>query len=141
MFACPEDLDPKNVCVQAKPAAKRLDLTYKGPPEDIVPHPMAEFRRIPTHRLMLKLGLADFRNVGPLVNTRLEPSRVVLPLKQHAGAAAVPSVKSGDVVKVGDVIAAPARGALGARIHASIDGVVAGIDGAVTIEAKGQRSG
>jgi len=134
MFACPEDLDPKNVCVAAKPAARKYDMTYKGPLDDIIPHPMAEYRRIPTHRLMLKLGLADFNNVGPLVNKVLEPSIVRLPLKQHAGAPAVPTVKPGDKVSVGDLIASPASRILGARIHASIDGVVKSVDGDVVLE-------
>jgi len=135
MFACPEDLDPKNVCVQAKPAARELGLTYKGPVDDIVPHPMAEYRRIPTKRLILKLGLAEFKNEGPLVEVPLQPRRVTLPLKQHAGAPAIPTVNIGDRVRAGDLIARPAEGALGSRIHSSIGGVVRKIDGAVTIEA------
>ena len=52
MFACPEDLDPKNVCVQAKPLARERGLTFKGTPESITPHPMAEFRRVPMRRLI-----------------------------------------------------------------------------------------
>jgi len=135
MFACPEDLDPKNVCVQAKPVARELGLTFKGSPDDIEPHPMAEYRRIPTKRLILKLGLEDYPNVGPLVPLRNEPKRVVLPLKQHAGASAVPVVKPGDRVREGDLIAAPAPNALGARIHASINGTVRAANGAITIEA------
>lgn len=135
MFACPEDLDPKNVCVAGKPAARELDMTYKGPVEDIVPHPMGEYRRIPTKRLMMKLGLMDFKNEGPIVETLIKPKRVTLPLKQHAGAPAVATVKPGDRVREGDLIAKPAEGALGARIHASIDGVVRKVDSAVTIEA------
>jgi Na+-translocating ferredoxin:NAD+ oxidoreductase RnfC subunit len=135
MFACPEDLDPKNVCVQGKPAARELGMTYKGPIEDIQPHPMGEYRRIPTKRLMLKLGLMDFKNEGPLVDPPIHPKRVTLPLKQHAGAPATPVVKIGDSVREGDLIARPAEGALGARIHASIAGVVRKINGAVTIEA------
>ena len=47
-----------------------------------------------------------------------------IPLKQHAGAPSVPVVKSGDRVRQGDLLAAPEPGKLGARIHASIDGVV-----------------
>ncbi len=135
MFACPEDLDPKNVCVQAKPAARELGLTFKGNPDEIEPHPMAEYRRIPTRRLILKLGLEDYPNVGPLVPLRTQPARVKLPLKQHAGAPAVPVVKTGDRVKEGDLIAAPAPNALGARIHASIGGVITAVNGSVTIEA------
>ncbi len=135
MFACPEDLDPKNVCVAGKPAARELGLTFKGNPADVAPHPMAEYRRIPTRRLIVKLGLTEFRNEGPLTAMPFAPARVKLPLKQHAGPPAVPVGRAGDRVRVGDVVAAPAQGALGARIHASIDGIVARVNGSIVIEA------
>jgi Na+-translocating ferredoxin:NAD+ oxidoreductase RnfC subunit len=83
---------------------------------------------------MARLGLDGFRNVGPLEDRVLAPRRVVLPLKQHAGAPAVAVVKEGERVRSGDVVAVPKEGALGARIHASIDGVVRAVNGAVTIE-------
>ena len=102
MFACPEDLDPKNVCVQAKPAARERGLTFKGAPESVKPHPMAEFRRVPMRRLIARLGLGGFKNAGPLKEYAFSPRRVVLPLKQHAGAPAAPVVKCGDRVRVGD---------------------------------------
>jgi hypothetical protein len=38
-------------------------------------------------------------------------------------------------VAEGDLVAAPAPKALGARLHASIPGVVRSVDGAVVIEA------
>jgi Na+-translocating ferredoxin:NAD+ oxidoreductase RnfC subunit len=135
MFACPEDLDPKTVCVQSKPVARERGLTWRGTPESVEPHPMAEFRRVPMRRLMAKLGLGEFSNTGPLKEHTFAPRKVTLPLKQHAGAPAVAVVKSGDRVRVGDLIAAPEAGKLGARIHASIDGrVTVGAD-AITIEA------
>ena len=86
-------------------------------------------------RLIAKLGLSGFNNVGPLEARALEPRRVVLPLKQHAGAPAVPAVQVGARVKAGDLVAAPAPKALGARLHASIPGVVCSVDGAIVIEA------
>jgi Na+-translocating ferredoxin:NAD+ oxidoreductase RnfC subunit len=135
MFACPEDLDPKNVCVQAKPLARERGLTFKGAPESIVPHPMAEFRRVPMRRLIAKLGLGEFNNVGPLVDYAFTPRSVRVLLKQHAGVPAVAVVKSGDRVRMGDLLAAPPEGKLGARIHASIDGVCRVEDDAVVIEA------
>ncbi len=67
IYACPEDLDPKNVCVQAKPLARERGLTFKGDPTSITPHPLAEFRRVPMRRLIARLGLGEFNNVGPLV--------------------------------------------------------------------------
>jgi Na+-translocating ferredoxin:NAD+ oxidoreductase RnfC subunit len=135
MFACPEDLDPKTVCVQSKPVARERGLTWKGTPESVQPHPMAEFRRVPMRRLIAKLGLGEFRNEGPLRDHTFSPQRVNLPLKQHAGAPATPVVHTGDRVRAGDLVAAPEPGQLGARIHASIDGrVTVGAD-AITIDA------
>jgi len=134
LYACPEDLDPRQACVDAKPLARERQLIWKGRPEELRPHPLADSRRVPMRRLLLKLGLDGFRNVGPLEDRPLQPRRVVLPLKQHAGAPALAVVKAGERVRVGDVVAAPAEGALGARIHASIEGRVQAVDGAVVIE-------
>jgi Na+-translocating ferredoxin:NAD+ oxidoreductase RnfC subunit len=138
LYACPEDLDPKSVCAHAKPLARERKLFWSG--GKVEPHPLAAARRVPTRRLMARLGLDAFRNVGPLDERAFAPERVVLPLKQHAGAPAVATVTPGERVRVGDLVAAPAPGALGARIHASIDGVVRAVDGAVTIEAQEKRA-
>jgi Na+-translocating ferredoxin:NAD+ oxidoreductase RnfC subunit len=135
MFACPEDLDPKTVCVQNKPLARERDLTFKGDPASITPHPMAEFRRVPMRRLIAKLGLSEFKNEGPLVEHAFSPRKVKVLLKQHAGVPAVTVVKCGDRVREGDLLAVPPQGKLGARVHASIDGVVKVTGDAVVIEA------
>jgi Na+-translocating ferredoxin:NAD+ oxidoreductase RnfC subunit len=135
LYACPEDLDPKSVCVEAKPLAREKGLVFKGRPEDVKPHPLADGRRVPTKRLMARLDLNRFQNVGPLAERDFRPRRVVLPLKQHAGAPAEPTVRAGERVRVGDLVAQPAKGTLGARIHASIDGTVRSTDGSVEIEA------
>jgi Na+-translocating ferredoxin:NAD+ oxidoreductase RnfC subunit len=135
LYSCPEDLDPKNVCMSAKPVAREMGLVWSGEPESVEPHPLAADRRVPMKRLMSRLGLSEFNNVGPLEDFGVAPVRVTLPLKQHAGAPAVPAVRPGERVSVGDLVAAPAPGALGARIHASIAGVVRSIDDGVVIEA------
>ncbi len=134
LYACPENLDPKNVCVAAKPVAREMKLFWKEDPATVRPHPLNRERRTPMRRLMAKLGLNVFENVGPLSDRVFHPQRVVLPLKQHAGPAAIPSVKPGDRVQAGDLIADPAAGALGARIHASVSGVVRAVGDTVVIE-------
>jgi Na+-translocating ferredoxin:NAD+ oxidoreductase RnfC subunit len=96
---------------------------------------MAEYRRVPMTRLISRLGLSEFHNVGPLTEHKFSPSRVTLPLKQHAGAPAVAVVKTGQTVNVGDLIAEPDAGKLGARIHASIRGVVRLTHDSVVIDA------
>jgi hypothetical protein len=123
MWACPEDLDPKTVCVQNKPLARERNLTFKGSPDSITPNPMAEFRRVPMKRLIARLGLSEYNNTGPLTEYNFAPREVNILLKQHAGAPAVPVVKTGGLVRAGDLIATPEAGKLGARVHASIDGV------------------
>jgi Na+-translocating ferredoxin:NAD+ oxidoreductase RnfC subunit len=135
MYACPEDLDPKNVCTHSKPLARERGLFFKGSPESISAHPMAEFRRVPMRRLIARLGLSEYKNTGPLIDLDFAPRRVTLPLKQHAGAAALPQVRTGEHVRQGDLLAAPEHGKLGARIHASIDGVVTVAGDSISIEA------
>ena len=117
------------------PWVERWKFSQVPTPESVEPHPMGEFRRVPMRRLIAKLGLGEFVNEGPLTEHRFAPRKVTLPLKQHAGAPAVAVVKSGDRVRVGDLIAAPEAGKLGARIHASIDGrATVGLD-AIVIDA------
>ncbi|HON68775.1 MAG TPA: 4Fe-4S dicluster domain-containing protein, partial [Phycisphaerae bacterium] len=135
MMACPEDLDPKNVCTQNK-----RRLAAEGRKWEVEANPVrAELhlnnRRVPIGRLIRKLGLFDFVNKGPLVPATCPARRVVLPLKQHVGAPAEPVVKPGDTVNAGDVVARPTGGKLGAVIHASITGRVQSVDGAIVIEA------
>ena len=86
-------------------------------------------------RLILRLGLQRFRNEGPLVDADLHPTRVVLPLKQHAGAPSLPVVRAGERVQVGDLVAKRPDRSLGADLHASLAGRVASTDDAIVIEA------
>ncbi|MCC6580957.1 MAG: SLBB domain-containing protein [Phycisphaeraceae bacterium] len=135
MMACPEDLDPKNVCTTNK-----RQLAAEGKKWDVQADPnRAELhlgnRRVPIARLVRKLGLSQFRNVGPYIKETVAAKKVTLPLKQHVGAPAVATVKVGDTVKAGAVIAQPAPKALGAVIHASIAGKVTQVTDVVVIEA------
>jgi Na+-translocating ferredoxin:NAD+ oxidoreductase RnfC subunit len=138
LYACPENLDPKNICAAAKPAERDKKMFWSGDPATLRPHPLNHERRVPMKRLMARLGLNSYNNIGPLVDRPLNPRHVVLPLKQHSGRPAAPVVKPGDAVRAGALIAAPATpGELGvARIHASIDGIVRSVNGAVIIEGE-----
>jgi Na+-translocating ferredoxin:NAD+ oxidoreductase RnfC subunit len=135
MFACPEDLDPRTVCVEAKPLARERGLVFKGPVDSVIPHPMAEFRRVPMRRLIARLGLSEFNNTGPLVEHVFTPKQVNILLKQHAGAPAVPCVRTGDSVREGDVLARPEPGRLGAPVHASMVGGVTVRQDSIVIDA------
>ncbi len=124
LIACPEDLDPKNVCVQNKRQLREEKTFY---PEEIPHrsvHGMFEGRRTPVSRLIVKLGLKQFENIGPLTEINFDPERVVIPLRQHVGVPASAIVSKGSRVQVGDVIASVPDDQLGVPIHASISGVV-----------------
>jgi len=135
LISCPEDLDPKDVCAHDKSIAKERKLGWTGSAEDVHPHPLYPDRRTPIRRLINKLGLAGFRNTGPLVDVPLVPKRVAIPMKQHTGVACTPKVKVGEMVREGDLIGSPPEGKLGANIHASISGRVQKVHDAVIIEA------
>ncbi len=132
MYACPEDLDPKNVCTQGKRELRNIDKKWQGKPRD--PHPMGNGRRIPVTSLMRKLGLKKYNNTGPLLPLMENATRVTLLLQQHIGAPAQPVVKVGERVSAGQLVADVAEDQLGCPIHASIDGVVQSINGSIVIE-------
>lgn len=135
LMACPEDLDPKNVCVYDKQIVREQGLQWKGNGRGV--HPLMDARRTPVPALINKLGLRRFRNVGPLVAEAPKVERVVLPLCQHVGAPAEPAVRDGERVSEGDLIGRVAEGKLGAPIHASIDGVVTQVSSeSIVIEAR-----
>ena len=92
-------------------------------------------RRVPIARVIRKLGLSDFENKGPLLDRDYQAERVTLPLRQHVGAPAEPTVQIGTRVERGSVVARPKEGKLGATIHASITGTVRSMTNAIVIEA------
>ena len=136
LYSCPEDLDPKSVCTQNKRRLAEANERWADPPFN--PR-RAELhmnnRKAPTRRLMQKLGLTGFENVGLLTDAAVAAARVGIKLKQHVGAPCEPAVKVGKKVKVGDVVGrrpvTDGTPALGTPVHASIDGVVGAVEGGV----------
>jgi Na+-translocating ferredoxin:NAD+ oxidoreductase RnfC subunit len=142
LYSCPEDLDPKNVCSQNKRRLANEKKRWENPPFNPArPEMHSDNRKAPMARLMTKLGLRQFRNVGPINDTLLPADRVGIKLKQHVGAPCEPTVGVGDRVKKGQAIGRPpisnGKPALGAPVHASIDGVVTTIEnGIIWIDGK-----
>ncbi|NLG26579.1 MAG: electron transport complex protein RnfC, partial [Chloroflexi bacterium] len=89
--------------------------------------PLAELndRRVPVSRLIDRLGLSAYAERTAAYDlAERAPAEVCVLLKQHAGAAARPVVAVGQRVRAGDLLGEIPEGALGARVHASIEGVV-----------------
>ena len=81
-------------------------------------------KRMPVSRLISRLGVSSYDVDAPLDTQVIAVDEVRIPLKMHVGAPSVPVVNEGRRVKKGDLIADIPQGALGAKIHASIDGSV-----------------
>jgi len=133
LYACPEDLFPKEACDKGKADLKAKGISWDGNRE-VKPHPMYDGRHVPLRQLIRKLGVADYDHPAPFQSVSFEPKRVRIPLRQHAGVAAVPVVEAGRKVKQGDLVGEIPEGKLGARVHASIDGVVASVGEEIVIE-------
>ncbi len=134
LAACPENLDPSEICGLLK-AGTGSAGTAERPAPAPRPHPMRFARRLPMSRLVRKLGLADLEDHAPWRDVQLAPRRVRIPLRQHTGVAAEPAVGVGQAVREGDCIGKIPQGKLGAPVHASIDGRVMSVAEAVEIEA------
>lgn len=135
-FACPMMVSPREVNAQIKRILMKEGITWQTTDKTLVANPYRSSRAIPTKRLIQRLNLTKY-DVHPHYAGEYTPSVVTLPLGQHIGAPASCVVSVGDALHKGDLIGEIPEGAMGARIHCSIDGVVESIaDGKVTIRTK-----
>jgi Na+-translocating ferredoxin:NAD+ oxidoreductase RnfC subunit len=123
LYACPEDLYPKEACDQAKQDRRNAGLRFEQTEAPKV-HPMKEYRGVPLSQLRKRLQVEDYEMPTPFEEMELRPARVRILWKQHAGEAAQPRVQAGQKVREGDLLGDVPEGRLGAAVHASIDGVV-----------------
>jgi Na+-translocating ferredoxin:NAD+ oxidoreductase RnfC subunit len=121
-WACPVGISPMRINVALKAKFRAEGARYEGALRPL--DPMAEHRLVPTSRLVTRLGIAPYNRKAPLDETPSHPACVVLNLRQHVGAAALPLVQVGDEVRRGQLLAEIPENALGARLHASISGRV-----------------
>jgi Na+-translocating ferredoxin:NAD+ oxidoreductase RnfC subunit len=123
LYACPEDLYPKEACDQAKVDRKAAGLKFvQQAPVQV--HPMKEYRGVPLAQLRKRLQIEEYETATPFTEERPKPRWVRVKLKQHAGAPAVARVEQGQRVSSGQPLGDVPEGALGAPVHASIEGTV-----------------
>lgn len=132
LYACPENLFPKEACDKSKRDMKEQGVKWSGTME-VVPHPMYEGRRTPLKHLMKKLGVMEYDHPSAFSSRECRPTKVEIPLSQHVGAPAVATVRVGQKVKKGQCIGEIPDGQLGARVHASVDGIVQSLGSSILI--------
>jgi Na+-translocating ferredoxin:NAD+ oxidoreductase RnfC subunit len=123
LYACPEDLYPKEACDDGK-RVMRAEGTKFVQTKPVQVHPMKEYRRVPQSMLRKRLKIEEYDTETPFADLAHRPAAVRIKLKQHAGKAAAPVVEEGAKVRKGQVVARVDEPDLGAHIHSSIDGRV-----------------
>jgi len=123
LYACPEDLYPKEACDKAKVEMREAGIKFIQQKEVKV-HPIKEGRRVPLQQLIMKLKLQDYDFEAPFNSKAISVGKVKILLQQHIGKSAQAIVKKGESVKEGQIIGKVPDGELGANIHASISGKV-----------------
>jgi Na+-translocating ferredoxin:NAD+ oxidoreductase RnfC subunit len=128
LYACPEQLYPKEACDDSKAVLRGKGWKWSGA-TSVEAHPMHDGRRVPIKSLVRRLGLEGYDHPAPLRAGVLSTNRAVLPLKQHAGPPALAKVAAGQTVAAGQVLAEPAPDALGAILHAPFTATVEAVTG------------
>jgi Na+-translocating ferredoxin:NAD+ oxidoreductase RnfC subunit len=126
-FGCPMYLDPCRMNIEIKQELRQQGVQFPAPAEPVTPSPFWPIKQVPTSRLLARLGLSRYQRELPWLDRQVRCDRVALPLRQGVGQPAVPAVQPGAAVRRGQVVATPG-GQISAGVHASIDGVVEGVD-------------
>lgn len=124
MYACPMMLKPRSVNGLIKQELAKAGIRPEKATAPTEPHPMRGDRTVPSHRLAVRIGVGDYygQEIDRLVIA--EPEIVHVAAKQGIGAPTELTVKTGDIVHAGEVIAACPDGKMGATVHAPFGGRV-----------------
>ncbi len=123
LYACPEDLYPKEACDDGKKDRRAAGLKFVQQ-KPVQVHPMKEYRRVPLTQLRHRLKVEDYEKETPFDDAPCRPAAVKIKMKQHAGQPAAPVVELGSRVKKGQVVGRVEASKMGADVHASIEGKV-----------------
>jgi Na+-translocating ferredoxin:NAD+ oxidoreductase RnfC subunit len=123
LYACPEDLYPKEACDQGKHDQHAAGLKF-AQQRPVEVHPMKEYRRVPLAQLRRRLQVEEYERETPFAEVHCRPAAVRIKMRQHTGQAAAPDVKEGQKLKKGHLVGRVEDSKLGAHVHASIDGTV-----------------
>jgi Na+-translocating ferredoxin:NAD+ oxidoreductase RnfC subunit len=128
VIGCQQMLDPQAISMEVKGQLGRQGLRRQNnkAPEKV--REERSSRLVSSSVLIDRLGIRKYvKSHVERKNMEFKPNTVYIELKQHVGKPASATVKVGDKVKVGDVVAATAYEDLGTTMHASINGKVSAI--------------
>ena len=125
VIACQQGLFPSKLSMEIKGALGKHGLRREN---NVQPEAVREeriSRLISSNKLIDRLGIRRYvKKSVKKIDTVFTPDTVYIQLKQHVGKPATATVKPGDKVKAGDVVALTAYEDLGTVMHSSINGTV-----------------
>jgi Na+-translocating ferredoxin:NAD+ oxidoreductase RnfC subunit len=123
MYACHHDLSPRKLMSQTK---RQFIQSGVRPMGEKIDKPLTEREnlKIPSNRLVMRLGLKPYDIEIPLNEMGLQANEVKIKCNQHIGTPLNIIAKIGDKVEVGQMIAQTNGDGLGSYLHASIKGKV-----------------
>ena len=134
VYVCPMLLSPDRISFMVRAEMGERGVRQEGKPTGEV-LPVRAGRLVPHARILERTGLGPYeRELG--FAGGVEPEKVTIPLGQHVGSPATPVVGKGDSVSRGQLIGDVDRESVGARVHASIAGVVVEVGDAVVVEKR-----
>lgn len=137
MYSCHQDLSPRTLLDAYKGGLRAKGVRIPDKKDRGSADSMREERKVPEHRLLVRLGLEPYDIPAPMVRYQGKVDSVKLMLRQNIGAPCIASVKQGDHVTAGQQVAAPPESALGTCLHASITGKVTAVtENYITIQAE-----
>ena len=122
MFSCPMGLSPRKMNDYVKGLLRQRGINPAKNQEPVA-YSYVDDRRIPTGRLIARLGLAEYHTHELPDTFEMDVEEVIIPLSQHIGKPAEACVKVGDTVNAGDLVANAAEG-LSVNIHTGFAGTV-----------------
>ncbi len=127
LYSCGQGLSPRSLLTACKSNLRQHGVTPPKDPAMSGIDPARRHRMVPLSRLRSRLGLNAYNKSAPIMDAPVTATRLRIPLSQHIGAAAVPTVKKGDRVEAGQPIAVAAENTLSVTIHAPMSGTVADV--------------
>ncbi|SBT13503.1 4Fe-4S dicluster domain-containing protein [Vibrio celticus] len=125
-YACPVNISPMRVNKILKKQLRAQGAQYCGELKDA--DPMAEYRLVPTARLVSRLNLTPYYQEALMQPFDLPYRQVKVAISQHIGAPGEPIVQAGDRVTLGQKLTEAKANALSLGVHASCNGTVSEID-------------
>jgi len=137
-YSCPTNIYPRRIMRQVKKGLIAGGVRYPKGEEVQQPVMEMEARRVPTKRLIARLGLTAYDKAAPLEDTTSACyPRVKLSLQPPFGKRCQPTVTQGQQVEKGQLLG-EIDGGLGARVHASVSGTIVELtEEFIVIENKG----